>query len=157
MRQKLCLFLAILLVLAVLVIPVPMPKAEAYSWKDSWVDELQKEVEFLKWKVKYLTFELGDRMSIPAVDLISDRLDCDDAALYMYLYFTASGYKVDIIKGNLEKANETKSATDHVWVLVHSGNQTYPYDLGYCFNDDQHHEGYLINYKQLLYWVMEDQ
>jgi len=146
-----------MLLFLVLVALMPVSQAGAYSWKESWINKLQEEIEFLKWRVDYLTFELGERMPVPAVDLLSNKMNCNDATLYMYLYFTASGYETDIKAGNLEKTNETKSDIDHCWVIVHSGNQTYPYDLGYYRNDAQHYEGYKFNYKQLLYWVMEDQ
>lgn len=139
----------LLLALAFQVLAMPAPQAEAYSWKDGYIKKLEREIE-------HLTFELGEMMLVPAVDLISNRLDCDDATLYMYYHFTALGYKTDIIGGNLEETNETKGEIDHVWVLVHSGNQTYPYDLGYYMPDEQHYEGYLISYKKLLYWVMDD-
>jgi len=140
----------------VLVALMPVSQAGAYSWKESWIDQLQKEIEFLKWRVESLTFELGDRMPVPAIDLLLCGKDCDDASLYMYLYFTASGYKVDIIQGNLEKTNETKSQAKHIWVLVHSSNRTYAYDYGYYYYDEQHYEGYLITYKQLLSQAITD-
>ena len=157
------LFIIILLILSLCVLGlagglalITPPPVEAYSWKNSYIDKLEKEIESLERKIERLTFELGDRMPVPAVGLISERLDCDDATLYMYYWFKASGYKVDIIKGNLQRTNETWSDDNHVWLLVYSDNLTYPYDLGYYQPDDQHFEGHIISYKRLLYWVMDD-
>lgn len=131
-------------------------EAQEYSWKDSWIEKLKDEIEQRDKKIAYLTFELGENMLAPVVDLLFYERDCDDATAYMLHHFQALGYKVDIIWGNLERTNETKSDCDHVWVLVHSGNQTYAYDWGRYYDDDQHYEGYTISYKKLLYLMMQD-
>jgi len=58
-----------------------------------------------KAKLETATFELREEMlTLPKQ---SPKFDCDDSALYMYLYFTNLGYDVRIIAGNLDLENET--------------------------------------------------
>jgi len=86
------------------------------------------------------------------------KFDCDDSALYMYLYFTNLGYDVRIIAGNLDLEKETFSQCDHVWVWVDSEIKgELPYDWGYFYNDEQHSYGYVINYRELLRRAINDQ
>ena len=101
------------------------------------------------------TFSLGDDMlTRPA----SQGFDCDDSALYMYLYFTALGYDVRIVKGNLDKTGESYWETNHVWVWVgENGKGEIAYDWGRPYYDEQHSWGYVISYKELLSFAKQDQ
>jgi len=109
-----------------------------------------------KSKLEEATFELGeDMLTLPKS---SRKFDCDDSALYMYLYFTNLGHDVRIVTGNLDLDNETFYQCDHVWVWVDDRIRgELSYDWGYLDNDEQHSSGYVINYKELLRKVINDQ
>lgn len=114
-----------------------------------------------KSKLEEATFELGeDMLTLPKQ---SPKFDCDDSALYMYLYFTNLGYDVQIIKGNLDLENETYWQTNHIWVWVDGGIKgTLAYDWGYYCgyydgDDKQHFYGYALSYRELLNSVRSDQ
>jgi len=94
------------------------------------------------------TFHLGGNMLVMPKQ--SSEFDCDDGALYMYLYFANLGYEVKIIAGNLDLVNESWRETNHVWVIVMSDGDSYPYDWGYHLPDEQHFEGYPVTYHELL-------
>lgn len=112
-------------------------------------------LEVAKSKLEEATFELGeDMLTLPKQ---SPKFDCDDSALYMYLYFTNLGYNVDILSGNLDLDNETFWQCNHIWVVVDSGIKGYfPYDWGHFNDDEQHYYGYIINYEDLLKSVLRD-
>ncbi len=109
-----------------------------------------------KYKLEEATFELGeDMLTLPEP---SQKFDCDDSALYMYLYFTNLGYDVRIVAGNLDLDNETFYQCDHVWVWVDDGiKRELSYDLGRLDNDEQHSFGYIISYRDLLKEALRDQ
>lgn len=132
---------------------------ELMSKNEELADELTRtrfKLDTTKYDLEKATFELGeDMLTLPKE---SPKFDCDDSALYMYLYFTNSGYDVRIVAGNLSLENETFSQCDHVWVWVDDGIKgELPYDWGYFDNDEQHSYGYVINYKELLRRAINDQ
>jgi len=104
-----------------------------------------------KSKLEEATFGLGeDMLTLPKQSL---KYDCDDSALYMYLYFTNLGYDdVQILTGNLDLDKETFWQCNHVWVQVHG----FPYDWGYYSFDNQHYYGYEISYRELLKEALRD-
>ena len=98
----------------------------------------------------------GDTIEPMPIYSMKPKLDCDDSAIYMYLWLTSVGYQAKIIWGNLEKTGEWEG--NHYWVIAVSDNGTeYPYDFGYYLPDEQHFEGRVVSYKSLLYWAGVDQ
>lgn len=113
-------------------------------------NEMQKTaIAQLETDLDGATFTLGRDMLVLPPD--SQGFDCDDSALYMYLYFKGLGYKVRIVQGNLDLTDETESQGNHVWVWVESGGDIYPYDWGRYCPDSQHMEGYPVSYRELLW------
>jgi hypothetical protein len=104
-------------------------------------------------------WQIGDVISpLPSYNP-QKNLDCDDITLYTYYWLTNYGYGVDklvIMYGSLDTTGETQWQSDHYWVNVYSGDQIYSYDLGYCFQDEQHLEGYEVPLKQLLQEATRD-
>lgn len=132
---------------------ISQEQVEELVRKDATILRLEKVID---WKNRLLTFELGDNLPYEAP--FSDVFDCDDRALLNYLYFSSLHYEPEIVHGNLDRDNETRSETNHVWILVESDNVTYAYDYDYDFmKNKQYLEGYRISYKKLLYWAMADQ
>lgn len=132
---------------------------ELMNENEELTDELTRtrfKLDATKYDLEKATFDIGeDMLTLPKK---SPKFDCDDSALYMYLYFTNLGYDVRIIAGNLDLEKETFSQCDHVWVWVDSGTKgELTYDWGYFYNDEQHSYGYVINYKELLRRVINDQ
>ena len=113
-------------------------------------NEMQKNaIAELEADLDRATFTLGKDMLVLPPD--SPGFDCDDSALYMYLYFKGLGYKVRIVQGNLALIGEDESEGNHVWVWVESGGDIYPYDWGRYCPDSQHMEGYPVSYRELLW------
>lgn len=110
----------------------------------------QKDAE-----IEELTFELGEDMLL--LPRSSPEFDCDDSALYMYEYFTSLGYETRIVMGNLDMTDESFYQSNHVWVWVSTpdGGEI-SYDWGRVSTDEQHRQGYVITYKELLLAAAKD-
>ena len=93
----------------------------------------------------------------PRLAAPSPAFDCDDATLSMYRYFQGLGIESTPIVGNLDLEGEEYDQSNHVWLLVKSGDKEIAYDWGTPRFDRQHYEGYTINLDYLLYAVNEDQ
>jgi cell division protein FtsB len=118
-----------------------------------WRDKLKQAQAALE----AATFELGKDMLVKPTSV--GGFDCDDSALYMYLYFTNLGYNVRIVKGNLDLDDETFWQCNHVWVWVNGGAEVgeLAYDWGHFYDDEQHSRGYVLNYEELLRTALVDQ
>jgi hypothetical protein len=92
----------------------------------------------------------------PRVPEPSSGYDCDDATLAMYRYYQSVGIESKPIVGNLELDSEKYEMSNHVWLLVKSGDREIAYDWGMPRFDRQHYEGYTISLDYLLYAVNED-
>lgn len=86
----------------------------------------------------------------------SATFDCDDGALAMYRHFQSMGVEVTPIIGNLKMKNEAYMESNHVWLLVKSGDMEIAYDWGTPRFDRQHYEGYTITLDYLLRAVEQD-
>ena len=120
--------------------------------------EVEKPVEVVREvvrEVKPEPWKLGKDIS--PLPVRNSEFDCDDATLFMYLWFTYSGYDTKIMYGNLKKTHEPWELCNHYWVIVNSDNVLYPYDSGYYMPDEQHFEGFVIPYSKLLFWAKVDQ
>jgi hypothetical protein len=92
----------------------------------------------------------------PAVGEPSETYDCDDETLDMYRQFTSRGLEAIPVVGNLEMTGEKFTQSNHVWLLVRSGEKLIAYDWGTPRFDTQHYEGYKITLDYLLYAVQQD-
>ena len=92
-------------------------------------------------------------MSLPEP---SPTFDCDDAALAMYRHFQSLGIESTPIVGNLDIEGEEYEKSNHVWLLVESGDKEIAFDWGLPRFDRQHYEGYTISLDYLLEAVAED-
>jgi len=92
----------------------------------------------------------------PDVPGPSATFDCDDSALQMYREFERIGIKATPIVGNLDKSGEAYMESNHVWLLVKSGDKEIAYDWGTPRFDRQHYEGYTITIDYLLHAVEQD-
>ena len=92
----------------------------------------------------------------PRISEPSPAFDCDDATLAMYRYFQSLGIESTPIVGNLDLEGEDYDKSNHVWLLVKSGDKEIAYDWGLPRFDRQHYEGYTISLDYLLYAVNED-
>jgi hypothetical protein len=92
----------------------------------------------------------------PRLSEPSPAFDCDDATLAMYRYFQGLGIESTPIVGNLDLEGEDYDQSNHVWLLVKSGDKEIAYDWGLPRFDRQHYEGYTISLDYLLYAVNED-
>ncbi|HUT68649.1 MAG TPA: hypothetical protein VMW86_08910 [Dehalococcoidales bacterium] len=92
----------------------------------------------------------------PALPEPSPNFDCDDGALDMYRHFQGMGIESVPIVGNLDMDGEEYMESNHVWLLVKSGDKEIAYDWGIPRFDRQHYEGYTISLDYLLYAVAED-
>jgi hypothetical protein len=86
----------------------------------------------------------------------SDTYDCDDSALAMYHYFQGLGLEATPIIGNLKMDGEEYMESNHVWLLVRSGEWEIAYDWGTPRLDRQHYEGYEISLEMLIAAVEQD-
>jgi hypothetical protein len=103
-----------------------------------------------------LTLPRFSPVIFPPVSAPSATYDCDDATLSMYRYFQGRGIESTPIVGNLDLTGETYDQSNHVWLLVKSGDKEIAYDWGIPRFDRQHYEGYTISLDYLLYAVNED-
>jgi len=92
----------------------------------------------------------------PPVPAPSAEFDCDDGTLSMYRHFQQLGIETTPIFGNLNLNDEDFMETDHVWLMVKSGDNAIAYDWGVPRFDSQHYEGYPVDLDTLLYAVEED-
>jgi hypothetical protein len=92
----------------------------------------------------------------PPLSKPSPTYDCDDATLAMYRHFQSLGIESTPIVGNLNIEGEEYENSNHVWLLVKSGDKQIAYDWGQPRFDRQHYEGYTISLDYLLYAVAED-
>jgi hypothetical protein len=92
----------------------------------------------------------------PHVSSPSPTYDCDDATLAMYRYFQGLGIESVPIVGNLDMHGEEYQQSNHVWLMVKSGDKEIAYDWGQPRFDRQHYEGYAISIDYLLYAVAQD-
>jgi len=122
--------------------------------REDEIRNLNQQIEDLETELAAATFHLEDDM--PVMPMPSSEFDCDDDALYMYLYFSNLGYEVAIVAGNLDLTDETWEECNHAWVWVSSHGHDYPYDWGRYCPDKQHREGYIITYDELLAEAIKD-
>lgn len=96
-------------------------------------------------------WQLGD--DIVPYPGIKKWADCDDAALYSYLYLTFlnRGYDIKIYKGTC-----WGQTYQHVWLLVTENNTSYVYDWGISCTEGEAYKGRRITYKQLVNYVYND-
>ena len=92
----------------------------------------------------------------PAVPEPSEEFDCDDSTLHMYQHFQQLGIESVPVMGNLNFSGEKFMESDHVWLMVKSGDNVIAYDWGEPRFDRQHYEGYQVSLNMLLYAVAED-
>ena len=92
----------------------------------------------------------------PPLPAPSEAFDCDDGTLSMYRHFERLGIESTPIIGNLDMEGEAYMESNHVWLLVKSGENNIAYDWGEPQFDSQHYEGYAISLDKLLYAVAED-
>lgn len=103
-----------------------------------------------------LTLPRFSPVIFPDVPGPSPTYDCDDDTLQMYREFERLGIEATPIVGNLEKSGEAYMESNHVWLLVKSGDKEIAYDWGTPRFDRQHYEGYTISLDYLLYAVNQD-
>jgi hypothetical protein len=92
----------------------------------------------------------------PRVSEPSAAFDCDDSALESYRYYQDLDIEATPIVGNLEMDGEKYMESNHVWLLVRSGDLDIAYDWGTPRFDRQHYEGYPISLEYLLQAVEAD-
>jgi hypothetical protein len=92
----------------------------------------------------------------PAVPAPSAAFDCDDSTLAMYRHFQSLGIESVPIIGNLKMNGEAYMESNHVWLLVKTGDGEIAYDWGTPRFDRQHYEGYTISLDYLLNVVEQD-
>ena len=92
----------------------------------------------------------------PSIPMPSETFDCDDGTLTMYRHFRSMGIESSPMIGNLEMQGEEYMESNHVWLMVESGENNIAYDWGEPQFDRQHYEGYVISIDDLLYAVAED-
>jgi hypothetical protein len=92
----------------------------------------------------------------PPLPSPSDEFDCDDSTLHMYRHFQQLGIESTPIIGNLDLNGEEFMESDHIWLMVKSGDNVIAYDWGEPRFDRQHYEGYPVDLDTLLYAVEED-
>lgn len=92
----------------------------------------------------------------PPLPAFSDDIDCDDVTLHMYRHFQEMGIDTVPVIGNLAMNDEEYAESDHVWLIVKSGEHSIAYDWGEPRFDRQHYEGYSIDLDTLLHAVAED-
>ena len=103
-----------------------------------------------------LTLSRLSTIVFPVLPESSATFDCDDSALTMYQHFKSLGIEATPIIGNLKMKDEAYMESDHVWLLVKSGDKEIAYDWGTPRFDRQHYEGYSISLDYLLRAVAED-
>jgi hypothetical protein len=103
-----------------------------------------------------LTLPQFSPVVFPRLAKPSPVFDCDDATLAMYRHFQNLGIESIPIVGNLDIKGEEYEKSNHVWLLVKSGDKEIAYDWGIPRFDRQHYEGYTISLEYLLSAVAED-
>jgi hypothetical protein len=103
-----------------------------------------------------LTLSRLSTIVFPVLPESSATFDCDDSALAMYQHFESLGIEATPIIGNLKTTGEAYMDSNHVWLLVKSGDKEIAYDWGTPRFDRQHYEGYSISLDYLLRAVAED-
>ncbi len=102
------------------------------------------------------TFPRLSSIVFPSLPEPSTTFDCDDGALAMYQHFQDMGIEATPIIGNLKMSDEAYMDSNHVWLLVKSGDKEIAYDWGTPRFDRQHYEGYRISLDYLLQAVAAD-
>ena len=92
----------------------------------------------------------------PSIQEPSPTFDCDDGTLAMYRHFQNFGIESTPMIGNLEMTGEEFMESNHVWLMVKSGDKNIAYDWGIPRFDKQHYEGYPISLESLMHAVEED-
>ena len=92
----------------------------------------------------------------PALPESSATFDCDDGTLAMYRHFEKLGIDSVPFVGNLDMDGEEYLESNHVWLMVQTGNTEIAYDWGTPRFDRQHYEGYAISLEFLLHAVEQD-
>lgn len=103
-----------------------------------------------------LAFPRLSSIVFPSLPRASATFDCDDSALAMYQHFQSLGIESTPIIGNLKMDGEAYMESNHVWLLVKSGDGEIAYDWGTPRFDRQHYEGYKISLDMLLSAVEQD-
>ncbi len=103
-----------------------------------------------------LAFPRLSSIVFPSLPRASATFDCDDCALAMYQHFQSLGIESTPIIGNLKMDGEAYMESNHVWLLVKSGDGEIAYDWGTPRFDRQHYEGYKISLDMLLSAVEQD-
>ena len=103
-----------------------------------------------------LTLSRFSSIVFPVLPESSAAFDCDDGTLAMYQHFESLGIEATPIIGNLKTTGEAYMDSNHVWLLVKSGDKEIAYDWGTPRFDRQHYEGYTISLDYLLQAVEED-
>lgn len=103
-----------------------------------------------------LAFPRLSSIAFPSLPHSSATFDCDDSALAMYQHFQSLGIESTPIIGNLKMDGEAYMQSNHVWLLVKSGDSEIAYDWGTPRFDRQHYEGYKISLDLLLSAVEQD-
>jgi hypothetical protein len=103
-----------------------------------------------------LTFLRLSSIVFPAIPAPSATFDCDDSTLVMYRHFQSLGIESVPIIGNLKMNGEAYMESNHVWLLVKSGDGKIAYDWGTPRFDRQHYEGYTISLDYLRSVVEQD-
>jgi hypothetical protein len=103
-----------------------------------------------------LAFPRLSSIVLPSLPHSSSTFDCDDEALAMYQHFQSLGIESTPIIGNLKMDGEAYMESNHVWLLVKSGDREIAYDWGTPRFDRQHYEGYIISLDFLLSAVEQD-
>jgi hypothetical protein len=93
----------------------------------------------------------------PAMPEPSANFDCDDGTLLMFEHFQSLGIESTPIIGNLKMTGEEYMESNHVWLLVKSGDREIAYDWGTPRFDRQHYEGYTITLDSLLSAIEQDE
>ena len=104
-----------------------------------------------------LAFPRLSSVVFPEMPEPSASFDCDDGALLMYKHFESLGIESTPIIGNLKMSGEDYMESNHVWLLVKSGDREIAYDWGTPRFDRQHYEGYPITLNYLMYAVAQDE
>ena len=100
------------------------------------------------------TFQLGDDMLV--LPIYEGKLDCEDQAIFTYIYFRSFGYEDVTIRKKLFLID--KRLAFHVWINVTDNGTVYPYDGGICFKGfPQYEKSKEITYRQLLEKAKGDQ
>lgn len=104
-----------------------------------------------------LAFPRLSSIVFPPIPEPSASFDCDDCTLLMLEHFQEIGVDSTPIIGNLKMTGEDYIESNHVWLLVKSGDMEIAYDWGTPRFDRQHYEGYVITLDQLQSAIAQDE